>query len=306
MIELLKQKNHKIMDVSREITEALCPFDLTETEDDDITEKLQKLEEVSRKLTANLSRLSTKWKKRQFRNNPEVLLEKEVSCSQFSILQSDESENLIDSEDMINPLDTDSDAYDIKRSSIVENERPRVYRKRPLNDKMDQRSRIRRVADKRSEIEVWAQEEGVTVSELLGFLLYLENYHSGDREVAQAGWKIFSGNKINVVHRATLDEAVWMIERGSLSQSVYLEYRRRFIERFVLPPVMQVVGENKKHRPILEEYKHGVKASLQQCLRLTLCERLQEIDLSQLNSDVQINFRFNWGLDRISEHSNQH
>ena len=31
VIELLKQKNHKIMDVSREITEALCPFDLTET-----------------------------------------------------------------------------------------------------------------------------------------------------------------------------------------------------------------------------------------------------------------------------------
>ena len=43
VIELLKQKNHKIMDVSREITEALCPFDLTETEDDDISEKLQKL-----------------------------------------------------------------------------------------------------------------------------------------------------------------------------------------------------------------------------------------------------------------------
>ena len=69
---------------------------------------------------------------------------------------------------------------------------------------------------------------------------------------------------------------------------------------------MQVVGENKKHRPILEEYKHGVKASLQQCLRLTLHERLQEIDLSQLNSDVQINFRFNWGLDGSGEHSNPH
>ena len=80
---------------------------------------------------------------------------------------------------------------------------------------MDQKSRMRRVADKRSGIQVWAQEEGVTVTELLGFLLYLENYHSGDREVAQAGWKLFLVNKINIVHRATLDEAVWMIERES-------------------------------------------------------------------------------------------
>ena len=33
---------------------------------------------------------------------------------------------------------------------------------------MDQRSRVRRVADKRKELETWAKDEGVSVTELLG------------------------------------------------------------------------------------------------------------------------------------------
>ena len=134
----------------------------------------------------------------------------------------------------------------------------------------------------------WSKEEGVTVSELLGYLLYLDNYHTGDRGLSAVGWKVFSGEKLCDRHEATLEEAQWMIERGALSQAVYLEMRLRFLDRFILPAVMHVTTEARRHRPSLTEYRHGVKAPLIQCLSLTLLERLQKMDLSKLNQDIQV------------------
>ena len=112
VVELLKQKNHKIMDVSREITEVLCPFNVDDNETEDINEKLEKLEEVSRQLTGNISRLSKEFKNRKFRNKPELLTEKEVSCSQFSVLQSGDSESIRDSEEMMDYLDLGCEEMD--------------------------------------------------------------------------------------------------------------------------------------------------------------------------------------------------
>ena len=68
------------------------------------------------------------------------------------------------------------------------------------------------------------------------------------------------------------------------SQALYLEVRLRFLDRFVLPPVMKIVAENKLHRPALAEYKNGVKAPLVSCLSLTLTDRLRVVDLSSLNT----------------------
>lgn len=53
----------------------------------------------------------------------------------------------------------------------------RVHRKQPLDSALAQRSRRRRVEEKRILFSQWAEEEGVTVSALLGFLLYLENWN---------------------------------------------------------------------------------------------------------------------------------
>ena len=55
---------------------------------------------------------------------------------------------------------------------------------------MAQRSRRRRVAPKREVFGQWAEEEGVTVTALLGFLLYLENWNQ-DKTLSAVGWKIF-------------------------------------------------------------------------------------------------------------------
>ena len=92
-----------------------------------------------------------------------------------------------------------------------------------------------------------------------------------------------------------------------MSQAVYLEARLRLLGRIYFPPVMQVRAENQRHRPSLLEYKHGVKASLLECLYLTLTERLKQMDLSELDTDtVQVKFKVGWGLDGSGEHSNYH
>ena len=80
-----------------------------------------------------------------------------------------------------------------------------------------------------------------------------------------------------------MNEAIWMIELGRISQAVWLEYRLRFRDRIVLPTVNKVRGENQKHRPELTEYEHGVLASLETCLSLTITDRLQYIDLTGVN-----------------------
>ena len=62
--------------------------------------------------------------------------------------------------------------------------------------------------------------------------------------------------------------------------------------------------ENKKHRPDLQEYNHGVLASLPNCISLTLTERIQLLDLSGLQPDnLSVTFSFTWGLDGSGDHS---
>ena len=75
-------------------------------------------------------------------------------------------------------------------------DRPYQYKKKPLNEDMTQRSRRRRVAEKRETLKKWSEEEGTTVTELLGYLIYLNNYHSGEKSLASLGYRIFKGEKV--------------------------------------------------------------------------------------------------------------
>ena len=134
---------------------------------------------------------------------------------------------------------------------------------------------IIRVSGKREILEAWAEEEGVSVTKLLGYLLHLENYHAGERSVAALGWRIFTGENVFEKPEVSLEEATWIMEKGRISQVVWQEIRLRLLDRIKLPPVNLVRAENQLHRPTLTEYQHGVKASLSQCLSLTLTERLQ-------------------------------
>ena len=66
--------------------------------------------------------------------------------------------------------------------------------------------------------------------------------------------------------------------------------------------VMHVRAENQRHRPTLVEYRHDMKASLPQCLSLTLTERVTHMDLSGLDqNNLRIVFIMGCGLDGSRE-----
>ena len=69
---------------------------------------------MSKALVARVYRIRQAAKERKFRRNPELLEEKGVSCSQYSVLQSQESEYL----DSIN----DDPNYNVEESDQVEDE----------------------------------------------------------------------------------------------------------------------------------------------------------------------------------------
>ena len=48
---------------------------------------------------------------------------------------------------------------------------------------------------KRESLHEWAEEEGVSVTSLLGYLLYLENWNI-DKSLADVGWKFFLTSKL--------------------------------------------------------------------------------------------------------------
>ena len=157
-------------------------------------------------MTAKVSRVCKAFKEKKFRRHPEQLEEKEISCSQYSLFQSSDSDNIKDSQ---NQDISGSDESDNGRREM-ETSRPSSYKKRPLNQKMSPYSRRRRVMDKRETLSEWAAEEGITVTQLLGYLLYLDNYHKGERSVSAVGWQIFQGEKFYDRNSASLGEALWL------------------------------------------------------------------------------------------------
>ena len=304
--ELLKKLKENGDDVSKAVEEVvtdLSPFDMTDENVSDLEEKVEKLEKVSKSLTNKVYILKKEVKARKYKKKPELLEENIISCSQYSVLQSEE-----DPDDLCSNFSQQClGAAAASSQEAADGESPVSYRKQPLNSQMDPRSRRRRVSDKRELFSQWAEQEGVSVTVLLGLILHLENWNGGEKSVAAIGWKIFMGEKVPGKPSVTLEEAIWLMERSGMSQAVCLETRLRFLDRIYFPPVMNIRAENQRHRPSLQEYKHGVKSPLKECLSLTLTERLDHMDLSEMDTDtMQVKFKVGWGLDGSGEHSNYH
>ena len=177
ILEKLKDNNYKIKELCEEICEELCPFDVSDEEALQIEDRLARMKKVSETLSAQVSRLYKAYKDRKFRHHPDKLNEKEISCSQFSLFQSDDSEKLTDFD--LSPSPADSDMCENDMTSHGDTNamtHPQSYKKKPLKHKMNRKTRSRRVVSKRETLTEWALEEGVSNTELLGYLLYLENY----------------------------------------------------------------------------------------------------------------------------------
>ena len=256
----------------------MCHFDVTNEKAMMVEDRVERLQKQTNNIGRKLRKIQADFKARKFRHKPAMLEEKGISSSQSSLFQSDDSEPLQDEQqDMQGQLC-----------------RPLTYNKKPLSHEMTKLSRRRQVSGIRDVLKLAALEEGVTVSQLLGYLLHLDNYHLGDNKIATTGWKIFCGETVDEKPEVSINEAIWMIETGGISQKVWQEFRLKLLDRIKLPPVNLVRAENQRHRPALTEYKHGVQASLVECLSLSLTDRLQYIDVSGLdNAQRQIFFSFN-------------
>ena len=299
ILERLKEHNNKVKEVASECALELCDFDVNDEEAMMIEDRVDRLSETVEKLAKKIYRVKDEFKNKQKMNSntrKRKMEEVGISSSQYSIF---DSEPMSDIESALSDVESSQPASQPSK-------RPETYQK-PLTEPMAQRSRRRRVEEKKVILKKWADEEGLTVTKLLGYFMHLENYHSGEKSLAAIGYRIFAGEKVFNKSEVSLDEAIWMIELAGISQAAWLEFRLRLQDRIVLPPVNKVREENQKYRPDLTIYKNGVMASLNTCLSLTLTDRLQHINLTGLSDEGrQISFKFTWGLDGSGDHSNYH
>ena len=219
VLAMLKDHENDVAKVANEMLEELCPFDLNDQDALLIEDRIERVAKVSNLLQKRVRRLAKKVKESKFRHNPEGLDETVVSCSQYSLLQSQEVE------------DEDEIELASEMGDLATNRRPEKYKKKPLDQGMDPKTRQRRVADKRETLSQWAEEEGVTPVKLLGYLLYLETFMK-EKKLSKVGWKLFMGDSLEDKPEMSLEEVIWIREKSGMSEAVMQELRLRLLDRY--------------------------------------------------------------------------
>ena len=296
VLEKLKSHGRYFQSASEEICHELLKEDWEP--DDETSAEVDKLSSIIEIVRARIDRLYKENRKGKFRRFPDELDQTLVSASQFSLFGS-QKDSTIDSQGIANAIQS-TQAESQPKLDTTQNQ-SLEYKKKPITSEMHPRSRRRRVAVYREEFSAWASNLQCSPSQLCGLIIYLENYLT-NKELSNQGWMIFNESSSLTTHKATVHEAIWMMERGKLSEAVYLEIRLRFLDRFVLPALHLVASVSKKSRPDLTPYRQGVRARLSNCLELTLKERLQILDLSELQNTIT--FSFSYGLDGSGQHQN--
>ena len=217
VIERLESNENDVKRAVGEIVEELCPFDVGDEVALNIEDRVERLERVTKLLENKVYKLKKAVKQRKYRHNPEGLEEPMISCSQYSIFDSQEvSEAVQEIEDEV--------------MVMGDSGRPEKYDKKPLDSDLSGKTRRRRAAAKREILSEWAEEEKVTVSKLLGYLLYVENWMV-DKNVAAMGWKLFHGEVAEGKPKLSVEEAIWLREKSGMSEHVLQEVRLRLLDR---------------------------------------------------------------------------
>ena len=94
ILEKLEECENDVKRAVGEIVADISPNDMSDINMDDFEIKVVKLEQVSKNLATKVYKLKKSVQLRKFRHNPEFLEEKFFSSSQYSILQSEDSEEL--------------------------------------------------------------------------------------------------------------------------------------------------------------------------------------------------------------------
>jgi hypothetical protein len=155
---------------------------------------------------AALFRLKAHEKQRKFRHNQDALEETFLRSSQHSLFCSSQGtipeSNSFDSPDFLDEI-----------PQSTQNE----YKKRPLNDpSLSKQTLRRRIKDCRENITKWCTDQGCTTVQFAGLLIYFESYPI-DRHAAKLGWDLFQEIKQVSPQKATVLEAIWIMERLEIS-----------------------------------------------------------------------------------------
>ena len=94
ILEKLEECENDVKRAVGEIVADISPFDVADSNVEDFEEKVEKLDKVSKNLAAKIYKLKSAVKAKKFRRNEELLDEKFFSSSQYSVLQSQDPEDL--------------------------------------------------------------------------------------------------------------------------------------------------------------------------------------------------------------------
>jgi hypothetical protein len=252
-LDIIKKHQRNFQLAAEEICEELLP--------EETSAEVEKFDRTITNVRVALGKLGERDKMRKFRHKEAELEETFVSSSQYSLFQSSQGSTQT-THSSIEQFDSQELPNSLPQST------QREYKKRSLKDPtLSAESRRQRVKEHRETFNEWCNEHGCSTSELAGLFIHLDNYIS-NRDVAKIGWNLFTGSIDFTTSKASLLEAVWVLEKLGISYSKYTNLRLKFMDRFVLPPAYLVAEKSKQMKPNLEIYQHGVRAKLADCLSL--------------------------------------
>ena len=93
-LQRLEELGDNVTKAVSEMVSDLSPFDVNSENLTAYDEQIEKIDKVASSLTSKIYRLKNDVKSQKFRRKPELLDENIISCSQHSVLQSQEFEDL--------------------------------------------------------------------------------------------------------------------------------------------------------------------------------------------------------------------
>ena len=96
-LEMFKECEDNVSKTVEMMLTELSPFDVTDEDVINFEDRVERLGKVSSSLSSKIYRLKQDIKAKKFKRKPELLEEDIISCSQFSVLQSQDLQDISES-----------------------------------------------------------------------------------------------------------------------------------------------------------------------------------------------------------------
>ncbi|XP_038073986.1 uncharacterized protein LOC119742038 [Patiria miniata] len=132
-------------------------------------------------------------------------------------------------------------------------------------DEVGPRQQFRRTNSLLHDLREEAEENGISATELMGYLLHKENYIS-NRKTADVGLKLF--NKSLVDKEMSVDKGLYILSSYNIGRTGYTNLRRDLNEHVTLPAHYKLMEKKNSITPELKPYSiddnEGITASLKE------------------------------------------